>query len=40
MKVFKVIFDVVRWLIYMITSVIVMDKVYYTVFPEKKGETK
>ena len=39
MKIFKILFDVFRWIIYGVASYIAVDRVYRVVFPEKV-ETK
>ena len=35
MKIFKILFDIVRYLVYAIASWIAVDKIYGIVFPEK-----
>ena len=38
MKIFKLVFDIMRWIVYTIASLIAMDKIYSIIFPEKKGK--
>lgn len=39
MKIAKIVFDVFRWMFYLVASIIAQEKIYEIVFPEK-GETK
>lgn len=35
MKIFKFVFDVLRYIVYILASIFMMDRLYKTVFPEK-----
>lgn len=39
MKIFKVIFNIFRWMFYLVACIIAQEKIYGIVFPEK-GEAK
>lgn len=39
MKIAKIVFDVFRWIFYLVACIIAQEKIYGIVFPEK-GEAK